>query len=285
MRGLIERLAKAQTGKNETSVKAALTTLTNSFSEQLESLIRTYEIPGHITMTSPYDLALKSSNGLFHLEVFEEEGLKVRLSKDSFPIKSKEKVSLKRILTLSDGLAEPDKTEVSKLVKNYVEMPYLINTKLHIELNPNTELIPGNVYHRNDVSNERKIELLKETYFDNFDEKKIELEKYKFIELEVSPICDYAQTKWKKSRLVSGLLYPIGNNALKQGNNFYPVDPVFLIESEPYKMVFDYHLFKSTDKPDPDKLNIWFRIKRELLLDIIANLSSHVNRPGISFVS
>jgi hypothetical protein len=50
-------------------------------------------------------------------------------------------------------------------------------------------------------------------------------------------------------------------------------------------MVFDYHLFKSTDKPDPDKLNIWFRIKRELLLDIIANLSSHVNRPGISFVS
>lgn len=283
MRDVIKRMARARTGQNVITngiaLESALTTFTNSFSEELESEIRLYEFPEYIDTTSSFLIADNSTGNILKISEFEDNGPKVKLSKDDIDVKGKEKMSFYSMGKLSNGLKEPDKTIVEKLTSTYIKIPDLINTKLHIELNPNDELIPGNVY-KIDVANDIKQQYLL-TYFDNI---KGELDNYTFIELEVSPICDYAQTKWKKSRLISGIIYCEDNKA-KKNDHLYTVQPTILIDNITYRLIFDFHLFKSLDNKLVNERNVYLRLKRELLLDIIANLSGHVNRPGISFMT
>jgi hypothetical protein len=283
IRDVIKRMAKARTGQNETTndmaLKSSLITITNSFSEELESKIRESVFPEYINLESPYIIAGKVDTDTFEILPFVDNGPKVKLKKNGLDVKGKEKISYSKMNQLSEGLPEPDKTIVHGLTNSYIKVPYLINTKLHLELNPSDELIPGNVY-KIEVPKDKQKEYLS-NYFDTL---VCEPADFIFIELEVSPICDYAQAKWKKSRLISGVIYK-PQNFCKTRDHLYPVQPPVLIDGVLRKIVFDFHLFKSLDKNIVEGRQIWFRLKRELLLDIIANLSGHVNRPGIAFVS
>jgi hypothetical protein len=285
MRNVIKRMAKARTGQNiitrEIQLEASMTTFTYSFSEDLESKIREYDFPDYIQLESPFTIAGNNEESTLKIVKFDDSGKdKVKLFKDDEVVKGKEGIGINVISKLSEGLKEPDKSIVEKLTKAYIQVPHIINTRLHIELNPSGELIPGNVYLI-PVKEEHKRSFL-QTYFDKLPDS---IEDYKFIELEVSPICDYAQSKWKKSRLISGLIYPDGAANPKGNDNLYRVIPTIIINGKPCKLVFDFHLFKSLDNHVVNERGIWFRLKRELLLDIIANLSGQINRPGISFVS
>lgn len=281
MRDVIKRMAKARAGQNkldkEEILKTALSTFTYSFTEELESSIREHDFPDYINTDSEFIISDKNATNIYKIVSPEEN--KVALLKDDAVIKGKESVSIQKLVSLINGIPEADQAIVKKMVESYIKIPFEINTKLHIELNPNKELIPGNIYKVN-VSADKKNEYLK-TYFDNIPD---EIEQFTFIELEVSPICDYAQTKWKKSRLVSGVIYPIDISA-KSRDHLYKVDPVIMIDGEPKRLIFDFHLFKSLDNQVVEERDIWFRLKRELLLDIIANLSGHVNRPGIAYMT
>jgi hypothetical protein len=284
MRDIIKRLAKARTGQNEitdaAALEAALTTFTYSFSEELESKIRDYNFPDYIQLKSQFLIAGYSGTEQISIEQYDDGGKpKLRLVKADTELKKN--IGFYKLGTISNGLNEPDLSVVNKLTQTYLNIPTIINTKLHTELNPTKELIPGNVYEIEVSDKEIKKQYLS-TYFDKLDD---DLTKYKFIELEVSPICDYAQTKWKKSRLVSGVVYSEDcPKAKSKIDHLYQVHPSIQIQEKPMKMIFDYHLFKSLDTDIVEKREIWFRLKRELLLDIIANLSGHVNRPGISFM-
>ncbi|WP_335965420.1 hypothetical protein [Galbibacter sp. PAP.153] len=285
LRDVIKRMAKARTGQNDISddlaLKAALGTFSYSFSEELESSIRDYVFPDYVKLDSPFIISGYDS-GDVKFEISRYQGAdgkpKLKLAKNGTSIK--DNLSVKNFHKLANGINQPDKSIVEGLINTYINIPNLINTKLHLELNPSNELMPGNVY-KIDVSDEKKIKYLP-TYFDRIDN---DLNKYQFIEIEVSPICDYAQKKWKKSRLLSGVLYSGELTAKSKIDHLYPVRPRVIIDEKPYNMIFDFHLFKSkeTDEVEAER-EIWFRLKRELLLDIIANLSSHVNRPGISYM-
>ena len=283
MRDVLKRMAKARTGKNSISeteaLRASMTTFSYSFSEELESEIRDYIFPDYIKLGTDFLIAGKAHESVLEIRKADDKGTKVKLLKDGAIVKGKEQMSVKVIDQLSNGLTDPDKSTVEYLTSSYSKIPHLINTKLHLELNPNDELIPGNIY-KIDVSEQKKKEYL-QAYFDNV---KGDLENYTFIELEVSPICDYAQTKWKKSRLISGIVYS-GPSKPKDHDHHYVVKPSVLIDDKPNRIVFDFHLFKSLDHSIVSNRVIWFRLKRELLLDVIANLSGHVNRPGISFMA
>lgn len=79
-------------------------------------------------------------------------------------------------------------------------------------------------------------------------------------------------------------MYPENSTIKDNVGHFYYVEPVFLLEGKKCKMVFDCHLFKALDREKVRARVVKYRLKRDLLLDIIAKVSSHINRPGISFV-
>jgi len=284
MRDIIHRLAAAKLGKNGATDKqvivSSLSTLSSTFTEELEAKIREIEFPEYIDLSTKYNISGGGNDGVFQILRFFEDGEKVKLFKDDKEVKGKEKISFKKINALWNGLSKDDQAVVEKLVSTYSTIPLLINTRLHLELNPSDELIPGNVY-KVPMNDDLKKKYLT-SYFTNVDD---DLNDYFFIELEVSPICDYAQAKWKKSRIVSGVLYTTQNKVNSSLENLYSVDPTLLIDGKPSRLVFDSQLFKSLSHEKVKGKELWFRIKREILLDIIAHLASHVNRPGISFVS
>lgn len=285
MRNVILRMAQARTGQNPISdtdaLRASLTTFSYSFSEELESIIRHLKFPEYISTKNRSVIMGRAEEDILEIQLFVDNEIpKVRLLKNGDVVLGKEGMKLKNMSQLTDGLKDADNKTVADLVKRYQSIPFQINTNLHLELNPTSELVPGNVY-KMEVEDEKKKQYLK-TYFTNIGD----IRNYTLIELEVSPICDYAQRKWKKSRLISGVIVAATSfGSTQAGDFFYPVVPTVLVDEKPYKMVFDFHLFKSLDHDIVTKRNIWFRLKRELLMDIIAKLSGHVNRPGISFMN
>ncbi len=283
MRDVILRMAKAQTGQNEiskeTALKASLSTLTYSFSEEIDSNVRDSEFPSYIDLSNQFIFSTKNNADTYGIQEFEDSSdIKCRLIKNGEIIQSPIKKA--KLNNLSASFSEPDKSIVQRMTTTYLSIPFHINTKLHIETNPTNELTPGNIYTIELEASKKEHYLA--TYFDKVSS--LPIDQIIFIELEISPICDYAQIKWKKSRLVSGILYPSDLSPKSQDKNLFKIEPTFLINGKAYKMIFDFHLFKSLDLDVVKQRKIMLKLKRELLLDIIANLSGHVNRPGIAFV-
>jgi len=286
MKDIIKRMARARTGLNvisdKQSLTESLTIFNNSFIDHLESKLRQFALPDYVNLDTPFLIAERNETGFYGLkEVNDPEKNEIRVVMDHDGKDSKSSVLKSKLSNLHTLLKDPGKTVAERLGKVYEEIPYAINTSLHLETNPSNELMPGNVYNI-EVSEEKKEELLS-TYFDKLEHP---LTGYQFIELEVSPICDYAQTKWKKSRLLPGIIYPASKSRAKSTfDNLYPVDPIILINGNPSRIAFDFQLFKASDKEIIGKRVIAFRLKKELLMDIIVKLSAHVNRAGISYVS
>ncbi|MEC9491100.1 hypothetical protein [Flexistipes sp.] len=285
MRDVLKRMAKARTGQNTLSdelfMKAALSILSGSFSEELEYAIRKLDFPDYIKLDSPFSIAKKLNYDTYQISVNIDSNsrLKGTLFKNNNKFNGLENIKLddfSQKITLPDDNEE--KQIFTSLAEVYSDIPSLINTKLHIELEPSEGHMPGNVYMI-DVLEERKKKLLP-TYFENIPDK---ISDFHFVELEVSPICDYAQNKWKKSRLISGLVFPVGTKT--KSGPFYKGAPVVFINNKKYDIIFNYLLFKALDIPEAENRGkFWFRIKRELLQDMIVGLSYQVNRPGITAV-
>lgn len=284
MRNVFNRLGQARIGKNnldkELFLKEALTTLSGSFSEEIEYEIRKLKFPSYITLNASHSISGKLFEDKFSIDVFKDEkGKRVRLLKNGETYKGKDNIKLEKINVLAANLSEKEKPFVEDLIKKYLKIPDIINTKLHLEIEPSGSHIPGNVY-KMDLSDAKKKEYLT-SYLNNLPE---DVSDYHFIELEVSPVCDYAQKKWKKSRLISGLIYPAENSSSKFGP-FYKDSPDIIIDNKKYSLVFNYLLFKALDVTEVEQRGKpWFRIKREMFQDILAGLSGHVNRPGITSV-
>jgi len=186
-----------------------------------------------------------------------------------------------------------EKSLFRKMIDKYELIPSYLNSSLHIEVSPSNDHMPGNVYYVN-LKDVAKKELYLSTYLKVSEIKKLPAEKYnqlldaiQFVELEVSPICDWAQKKWKRSRLVSGIIFPaeLAIPAFtKENDNLYWNTPALVIENHIKKIVWDCHLLKSLDTTEVQQRPVKLRLRRELLLDIISKISSHVNRPGIAIV-
>lgn len=279
MRSIFYQMGKARVNKSENNdvkiLRESIKTFNYSFIDSVDKAITTIDFPQNIKLDNSFLLTTEKDGNSFSLKRNEK---KYSISKNYKHTGWNENEDISKIY---GALKSPEKDGCEQLHKEYTNINPVINTKLHIETSPTNELYPGNIYEIN-VSDFNKAKYL-ETYL-----KKISgtIDEYKFIELEVSPICDFAQEKWEKSRRVSGLLIPLKyyDNERKSGDNFYWVNPSFQLNDIIYKMVFNQRLFKSLDLNRAKEKQPSYRIKRELLLDIIAHLSSHINRPGIMFV-
>lgn len=277
MRDVFKRMGVARVGQNKVEenvlLRESVLTFMQSFSDNLESELKNEKFPDYISLKS--DQLISMDIDLINFKLVKSDSNIAIYKQGKLFCEAGDIFKLK---------AKVEKSETLKLAKplldKYLSIPQSLNSSLHLESNPSQELIPGNIYTI-EVSNEEKKLYLK-TYLKKCDE--LELDRIQFIELEVSPICDYAQKKWKKSRLISGVIYP-SYLEVNTKDHLYGVEPIFYLEREGRKIIFDCHLFKSLDHVIVKKREVKYRLRRELLLDIIAKVSSHVNRPGISFVN
>lgn len=156
-----------------------------------------------------------------------------------------------------------------------------LNTKLHLVSGSLNHFYAGNVYIKN--LNGIGREIIKKNIKDSKIKDLVE-EQTKLVCLDITPSCDYSQ--WKNySRVLFGLKFHhvINSKALKDGEFLYRLCPVMDIDGPSY-IILDYRYLKSFSKeefkwhfPDPPK----FRLRNGLLLDIQAQFSHHINRPGI----
>lgn len=280
-KNILKRMGIARVGQNQVSdnllIRESINTLNVSLVDNVEHEIKGLKIPEYITLESEIVYIDKTSVGDFSLRDIQTES---EILRDGVSVKkAADKIKLKKEIIKDQKIDPHHKVSSLKVLEKYGLVPASLNTKLHIELNPSQELVPGNIY----LNPEQK---KKEQYIGSF-LKKINgnLDEYFLVDLEVSPICDYAQQKWKRSRTLPGLMYPSQYiEEKKSGANLYSVLPSFNINEIEYNFIFDYHLFHAWDKTNAKERIVSYRLKRELLLDIIAQLSSHVNRPGISFI-
>lgn len=102
--------------------------------------------------------------------------------------------------------------------------------------------------------------------------------------LEFSPDCDFVQVKRKKLRLVFGLLYPYDEYTAGEkvfNGDYYVYTPIIEYKGQPFRMVFDLHTVTGINENILHRdVNILFRLRKELLVDIQQKIATHISRPG-----
>jgi hypothetical protein len=156
-----------------------------------------------------------------------------------------------------------------------------LNTKLHILSSENLQhFYSGNLYVEPLNSVGREIissNYPKEVY------RKFENNITKLVCLDITPSCDYAQRKYY-TRILFGVLVEgkYGSSVLR-GDSKYSEIPKIEIDGE-IQLLFDYRTFRSYTREEflwRFKTNPKYRLRNNILLDIQAQLSNHINRPGI----
>lgn len=150
------------------------------------------------------------------------------------------------------------------------ELISFLNTKLICSSIETTEVVPGNIY----FCNIKRVELstLMKKYEDDWEPL--------FLLLEISPSCDYAQDKWKVSRVLPGVLVPVEyEKNIKKAEYIYKTQLIKLNNVIGY-LVFDIREFSTINFEQLMKNSSYYRIKKELVVDIQSKISNHVSRPG-----
>ncbi len=107
------------------------------------------------------------------------------------------------------------------------------------------------------------------------------------IEINISPLCDYAQRKMHCCRFLPGLFIPLNlfkNINTKNAYN-YISDGVIRFEGDiDYKLVFDFRFLYSRPEKLIKNRNANYKVRHQLLSDIQLKLGTHINRPGVLYV-
>lgn len=294
LKHIFYKLAHAQLGKtifghNDQEIyQAALHTLTKSFNDRVEMKISNILISPALEMKNDGKNYFRMINGANVMLSWEN------LNYVLF-INEVEKSRNKSVAQLKANNNDEEKAILAKLKMDYNLISPKLNTELLISKSPKINFHPGNVYTKS-VTGIKKRKLLK-TYFSAIEEKngngefkQKDLKGFQFVEVECTPICDYSQSKRLRYRLLSGILYLADSEAKLDTNvdSIYKEIPPFMFNGKIYRLAFDYRLFKSVNLDDTLKFtanNFLFRLKSELLIDIQARVSSHINRPGIITIS
>jgi hypothetical protein len=189
---------------------------------------------------------------------------------DTVEKKFKENSSTAEIKEIKEGGAPMSSEEIMKL-----------NTKLHLTISSAfNHFYAGNLYIQNVNA------LCREIIVKNIKQSKIASlvdDKTKLVALDITPSCDYSQQK-NYTRVLYGvkLDHSFTSKDLQDGDFKYKLCPVMDIDGPSY-ILFDFRYLKSLSR---DELKFKFkdkpkyRLRNGLLLDIQAQFSNHINRPG-----
>lgn len=150
-----------------------------------------------------------------------------------------------------------------------------INSLLNIRKYIIDQKRPGNIY---EASEELKKEICKVRKID-----KNLWNDIRGIELEISPICDYAQNKRKRLRILPGIEIPaklLGKDCSKYTYLTIPI----MINGKERRILFDFRFYTSELINYFDAKEPLYAIGDELLQNIKEELSAHSVRSGIMYV-
>ncbi len=154
-----------------------------------------------------------------------------------------------------------------------------INSKLHLISQPPKNSVPGNIY---EWENQVNINDLFDGDINLYPQKNNFLMKLKYILLEVSPSCDYAQDKWKLHRVLHGLMWPENDfKKIKKKADYIYTSPIFKVDNKIYKFVFDLRYLTTLSLDELKDKDPVLRIRHDLLVDIQSKIAGHINRPGV----
>lgn len=161
-----------------------------------------------------------------------------------------------------------------------------INTKLIVTSQSDGITIPGNVFENLDeIQKPMLAELYEKNKFETSPNKVTLEQSVKYISLEITPVCDYAQGKQRVVRLLPGVLWPedISSDKIDTRKWYVYRSPVIMSQGKFYYAVFDFRYLTSIPMGKISGKTPIFTIRQEMLVDIQAHLAAHTSRPG--FVS
>ncbi len=284
---LLYKLAVAYSGKkvnsfsNITQLKNALYTLTMTFSDNIENAINTVideKFSGLINSTPQQidnfnsiinklllisdsnDGGLQPGSFFFCLLELENENQK----NEDLYVSRKAKI---------ETISEADREEALK--------------SLEKEHKKRKDFIKENNDNRKKEFNLMAVSGFKEdVYQDNALKHEI-LDAIIQIELNITPLCDYAQEKAPYFRLQPGVLIKSKyRKHLNTKSTFsYISEADFRIGDDDYLFLFDFRYLYSVSKKSIESRIPKYRLKQQLLSDIQVKLGSHINRAGVLFIS
>lgn len=99
--------------------------------------------------------------------------------------------------------------------------------------------------------------------------------------IEVSPACDVAQSKWKKLKLVFGIMIPIDVKYDMKGDNFYNCNNLLInYNTKNYALILDIQTVTAINFDVFSDIETIFKFKQELIVDIQHKIASQIARPG-----
>lgn len=173
----------------------------------------------------------------------------------------------------------------SNLYNNYLKNQAELNSKLLLHMTKNNIKQPGNVYKINADINKKRAFSSELFLKDNnpFNLKETEYSDIEYIELEVSPDCDYAQKKWELNRIIPGFIVPQKYfDILKTEGQYLYVTPSLLLNGQVVKIILNYRLFCSYPLNYLDDKTIMFKLNQSLVTKIKNELGFHILRSGIT---
>lgn len=107
------------------------------------------------------------------------------------------------------------------------------------------------------------------------------------IELNITPLCDYAQEKAKRYRILPcAMVKSVYRDHLNTSPAYlYITDADIRIDGVDYLMLFDFRFLYTLNKTEIESRIVKYRLKQQLLSDIQIKLGAHVNRSGVLFVT
>lgn len=106
------------------------------------------------------------------------------------------------------------------------------------------------------------------------------------INLHITPLCDFAQNKWKVARMIEGMIAPEDLKPFihKTTEFLYTSDFSFLHNEKNHILVLDFRYFHSVEINDLENFEPLFRMRHPWLSDIQSKILRHINRPGILYL-
>lgn len=106
------------------------------------------------------------------------------------------------------------------------------------------------------------------------------------IELNISPLCDFAQQKMQCVRMIPGLLLKsdLKNNINASSLYNYLSDSIINFNGENYYLLFDFRFLYSRPEKAIKQRKAFNKIKHQLLSEIQLKLGAHITRSGVLYV-
>ena len=193
-----------------------------------------------------------------------------------------------------------DKKNIKKEYKEKLtsETKGELNRKLLLT-EPLEEISPGTVYEITDLKEEEKNKILGDFYSSIINHSLLKEEnnnnirktikeslksKMTYINLEISPLCDYSQNKIKNYRILKGIMIVSDEETEKYINNnnisFYKT-PLINIDNNLVYLIFSFQELYTEKEMKLENKKIKFKLKNDLLKEVQVKLSNHVSRLGI----